>query len=94
MHYIIALNTLQLKRKFALIEPFMGFIQSSKELYKLGIENLLTNEEIDGFCENISVSVQNVHQVNFSFQFALGISRNETQISDFFHPTTELEAIW
>ena len=70
MHYIIALNTLQLKRKFALIEPFMGFIQSSKELYKLGIENLLTNEEIDGFCENISVSVQNVHQVNFSFQFA------------------------
>jgi len=62
MHYIISLNTLQLKRKFALIEPFMGFIQSSKELYKLGIENLLTNEELDGFCENINASVQNVHQ--------------------------------
>ena len=41
----------------------MGFIQSSKELYKLGIENLLTNEELDGFCENINASVQNVHQV-------------------------------
>ena len=63
MHYIIALNTLQLKRKFALIEPFMGFIQSSKDFYKLGIENLLTNEELDGFCENISASVQNVHTV-------------------------------
>lgn len=61
MHYIISLNTLQLKRKFALIEPFMGFIQSSKDLYKLGIENLLTNDELDGFCENISTSVQNVH---------------------------------
>ena len=63
MHYIISLNTLQLKRKFALIEPFIGFIQSSKELYKLGIENLLTNEELDGFCENINASVQTVHQV-------------------------------
>jgi len=62
MHYIISLNTLQLKRKFALIEPFIGFIQSSKELYKLGIENLLTNEELDGFCENINASVQTVHQ--------------------------------
>ena len=73
MHYIIALNTLQLKRKFALIEPFIGFIQSSKELYKLGIENLLTNEEVDGFCENISVSVQNVHQVNISFQLPVSM---------------------
>uniref|UniRef100_A0A4W6FV67 Adaptor protein, phosphotyrosine interaction, PH domain and leucine zipper containing 1 n=1 Tax=Lates calcarifer TaxID=8187 RepID=A0A4W6FV67_LATCA len=40
MHYFCSLNTLQYKKKTALLEPLLGYMQAQISFFKLGSENL------------------------------------------------------
>ncbi|XP_045687862.1 DCC-interacting protein 13-alpha isoform X2 [Phyllostomus hastatus] len=60
MHYFCALNTLQYKKKIALLEPLLGYMQAQISFFKMGSENL--NEQLDEFLTNIGTSVQNVRR--------------------------------
>ncbi|XP_063661969.1 DCC-interacting protein 13-alpha isoform X8 [Pan troglodytes] len=57
MHYFCALNTLQYKKKIALLEPLLGYMQAQISFFKMGSENL--NEQLEEFLANIGTSVQN-----------------------------------
>ncbi|XP_047547449.1 DCC-interacting protein 13-alpha isoform X2 [Lutra lutra] len=57
MHYFCALNTLQYKKKIALLEPLLGYMQAQISFFKMGSENL--NEQLEEFLTNIGTSVQN-----------------------------------
>ncbi|XP_036286670.1 DCC-interacting protein 13-alpha isoform X7 [Pipistrellus kuhlii] len=57
MHYFCALNTLQYKKKIALLEPLLGYMQAQISFFKMGSENL--NEQLEEFLTNIGASVQN-----------------------------------
>ncbi|KAK1332277.1 hypothetical protein QTO34_006949 [Cnephaeus nilssonii] len=56
MHYFCALNTLQYKKKIALLEPLLGYMQAQISFFKMGSENL--NEQLEEFLTNIGTSVQ------------------------------------
>ncbi|XP_048657037.1 DCC-interacting protein 13-alpha isoform X6 [Marmota marmota marmota] len=56
MHYFCALNTLQYKKKIALLEPLLGYMQAQISFFKMGSENL--NEQLEEFLANIGTSVQ------------------------------------
>uniref|UniRef100_A0A8I5R254 DCC-interacting protein 13-alpha n=1 Tax=Papio anubis TaxID=9555 RepID=A0A8I5R254_PAPAN len=60
MHYFCALNTLQYKKKIALLEPLLGYMQAQISFFKMGSENL--NEQLEEFLANIGTSVQNVRR--------------------------------
>uniref|UniRef100_A0AAY4BU53 BAR domain-containing protein n=1 Tax=Denticeps clupeoides TaxID=299321 RepID=A0AAY4BU53_9TELE len=60
MHYFTALNTLQYKKKIALLEPLLGYMQAQINFFKLGSENL--TQQWEDFLTNIGTSVQNVRQ--------------------------------
>ncbi|XP_051531694.1 DCC-interacting protein 13-alpha-like isoform X1 [Myxocyprinus asiaticus] len=60
MHYFTALNTLQYKKKTALLEPLLGYMQAQISFFKLGSENL--TQQWDDFLTNIGTSVQNVRR--------------------------------
>ncbi|XP_045145807.1 DCC-interacting protein 13-alpha [Echinops telfairi] len=60
MHYFCALNTLQYKKKIALLEPLLGYMQAQISFFKMGSENL--NEQLEDFLTNIGTSVQNVRR--------------------------------
>uniref|UniRef100_A0A8C2WBK7 Adaptor protein, phosphotyrosine interaction, PH domain and leucine zipper containing 1 n=1 Tax=Cyclopterus lumpus TaxID=8103 RepID=A0A8C2WBK7_CYCLU len=60
MHYFCSLNTLQYKKKTALLEPLLGYMQAQISFYKLGSENL-TQQWVD-FLGTIGTSVQNVRR--------------------------------
>uniref|UniRef100_A0A452SSX1 DCC-interacting protein 13-alpha n=1 Tax=Ursus americanus TaxID=9643 RepID=A0A452SSX1_URSAM len=60
MHYFCALNTLQYKKKIALLEPLLGYMQAQISFFKMGSENL--NEQLEEFLTNIGTSVQNVRR--------------------------------
>ncbi|XP_036286666.1 DCC-interacting protein 13-alpha isoform X3 [Pipistrellus kuhlii] len=60
MHYFCALNTLQYKKKIALLEPLLGYMQAQISFFKMGSENL--NEQLEEFLTNIGASVQNVRR--------------------------------
>ncbi|XP_040310642.1 DCC-interacting protein 13-alpha isoform X2 [Herpailurus yagouaroundi] len=57
MHYFCALNTLQYKKKIALLEPLLGYMQAQISFFKMGSENL--SEQLEEFLTNIGTSVQN-----------------------------------
>uniref|UniRef100_A0A4W4FDV5 BAR domain-containing protein n=1 Tax=Electrophorus electricus TaxID=8005 RepID=A0A4W4FDV5_ELEEL len=57
MHYFLALNTLQYKKKIALLEPLLGYMQAQISFFKLGSENL--TQQWEDFLTNIGTSVQN-----------------------------------
>ncbi|XP_023611489.1 DCC-interacting protein 13-alpha isoform X5 [Myotis lucifugus] len=57
MHYFCSLNTLQYKKKIALLEPLLGYMQAQISFFKMGSENL--NEQLEEFLTNIGTSVQN-----------------------------------
>uniref|UniRef100_A0A8D1XNV4 DCC-interacting protein 13-alpha n=1 Tax=Sus scrofa TaxID=9823 RepID=A0A8D1XNV4_PIG len=57
MHYFCALNTLQYKKKIALLEPLLGYMQAQISFFKMGSENL--NNQLEEFLTNIGTSVQN-----------------------------------
>ncbi|ERE87475.1 DCC-interacting protein 13-alpha [Cricetulus griseus] len=57
MHYFCALNTLQYKKKIALLEPLLGYMQAQISFFKMGSENL--NGQLEEFLANIGTSVQN-----------------------------------
>ncbi|XP_027966168.1 DCC-interacting protein 13-alpha isoform X2 [Eumetopias jubatus] len=57
MHYFCALNTLQYKKKIALLEPLLGYMQAQISFFKMGSENL--NDQLEEFLTNIGTSVQN-----------------------------------
>ncbi|XP_047705434.1 DCC-interacting protein 13-alpha isoform X4 [Prionailurus viverrinus] len=57
MHYFCALNTLQYKKKIALLEPLLGYMQAQISFFKMGSENL--SEHLEEFLTNIGTSVQN-----------------------------------
>ncbi|XP_071669003.1 DCC-interacting protein 13-alpha isoform X2 [Patagioenas fasciata] len=60
MHYFCALNTLQYKKKIALLEPLLGYMQAQISFFKMGSENL--TEQLEEFLTNIGTSVQNVRR--------------------------------
>uniref|UniRef100_A0A8D1CA81 DCC-interacting protein 13-alpha n=1 Tax=Sus scrofa TaxID=9823 RepID=A0A8D1CA81_PIG len=60
MHYFCALNTLQYKKKIALLEPLLGYMQAQISFFKMGSENL--NNQLEEFLTNIGTSVQNVRR--------------------------------
>ncbi|KAM5231492.1 DCC-interacting protein 13-alpha isoform 2-T3 [Hipposideros larvatus] len=60
MHYFCTLNTLQYKKKIALLEPLLGYMQAQISFFKMGSENL--NEQLEEFLTNIGTSVQNVRR--------------------------------
>uniref|UniRef100_A0A4X2K451 DCC-interacting protein 13-alpha n=1 Tax=Vombatus ursinus TaxID=29139 RepID=A0A4X2K451_VOMUR len=60
MHYFCALNTLQYKKKIAMLEPLLGYMQAQISFFKMGSENL--NEQLEEFLANIGTSVQNVRR--------------------------------
>uniref|UniRef100_A0A8C3SXE7 DCC-interacting protein 13-alpha n=1 Tax=Chelydra serpentina TaxID=8475 RepID=A0A8C3SXE7_CHESE len=60
MHYFCALNTLQYKKKIAMLEPLLGYMQAQISFFKMGSENL--PEQLEEFLTNIGTSVQNVRR--------------------------------
>uniref|UniRef100_A0A3B3D9S9 DCC-interacting protein 13-alpha n=1 Tax=Oryzias melastigma TaxID=30732 RepID=A0A3B3D9S9_ORYME len=60
MHYFCSLNTLQYKKKTALLEPLLGYMQAQISFFKLGSENLTQSWE--DFLGTIGTSVQNVRR--------------------------------
>uniref|UniRef100_A0A3B3TTW7 DCC-interacting protein 13-alpha n=1 Tax=Poecilia latipinna TaxID=48699 RepID=A0A3B3TTW7_9TELE len=60
LHYFCALNTLQYKKKTALLEPLLGYMQAQISFFKLGSENL--TQQWEDFLGTIGTSVQNVRR--------------------------------
>ncbi|XP_061543670.1 DCC-interacting protein 13-alpha isoform X2 [Phycodurus eques] len=60
MHYFCSLNTLQYKKKTALLEPLLGYMQAQISFFKLGSENL--SQQWEDFLATIGSSVQNVRR--------------------------------
>ncbi|XP_038135632.1 DCC-interacting protein 13-alpha [Cyprinodon tularosa] len=60
MHYFCALNTLQYKKKTALLEPLLGYMQAQISFFKLGSEYL--TQQWEDFLGTIGTSVQNVRR--------------------------------
>uniref|UniRef100_H2S0I4 Adaptor protein, phosphotyrosine interaction, PH domain and leucine zipper containing 1 n=1 Tax=Takifugu rubripes TaxID=31033 RepID=H2S0I4_TAKRU len=60
MHYFCSLNTLQYKKKMALLEPLLGYMQAQISFFKLGSENL--TQQWEDFLATIGTSFQNVRQ--------------------------------
>ncbi|KAM3849985.1 DCC-interacting protein 13-alpha isoform 2-T2 [Diretmus argenteus] len=60
MHYFFSLNTLQYKKKIALLEPLLGYMQAQISFFKLGSENL--TQQWEDFLGTIGTSVQNVRR--------------------------------
>uniref|UniRef100_A0A8C2KMC5 HESX homeobox 1 n=1 Tax=Cyprinus carpio TaxID=7962 RepID=A0A8C2KMC5_CYPCA len=60
MHYFASLNMLQYKKKMALLEPLLGYMQAQISFFKLGSENL--TQQWEEFLTNIGTSVQNVRR--------------------------------
>ncbi|XP_077428488.1 DCC-interacting protein 13-alpha [Vanacampus margaritifer] len=60
MHYFCSLNTLQYKKKTALLEPLLGYMQAQISFFKLGSENL--SQQWEDFLATIGTSVQNVRR--------------------------------
>ncbi|XP_068598373.1 DCC-interacting protein 13-alpha [Brachionichthys hirsutus] len=60
MHYFCSLNTLQYKKKMALLEPLLGYMQAQISFFKLGSENL--TQQWEDFLTTIGTSVQNVRR--------------------------------
>ncbi|XP_035517686.1 DCC-interacting protein 13-alpha-like [Morone saxatilis] len=60
MHYFCSLNTLQYKKKTALLEPLLGYMQAQISFFKLGSENL--TQQWEEFLGTIGTSVQNVRR--------------------------------
>uniref|UniRef100_A0A672ZE93 PID domain-containing protein n=1 Tax=Sphaeramia orbicularis TaxID=375764 RepID=A0A672ZE93_9TELE len=60
MHYFCSLNTLQYKKKTALLEPLLGYMQAQISFFKLGSENL--TQQWEDFLGTIGTSVQNVRR--------------------------------
>ncbi|RXN10201.1 DCC-interacting 13-alpha isoform X2 [Labeo rohita] len=56
MHYFASLNMLQYKKKIALLEPLLGYMQAQISFFKLGSENL--TQQWEEFLTNIGTSVQ------------------------------------
>uniref|UniRef100_A0A667Y5K2 Adaptor protein, phosphotyrosine interaction, PH domain and leucine zipper containing 1 n=1 Tax=Myripristis murdjan TaxID=586833 RepID=A0A667Y5K2_9TELE len=56
MHYFCSLNTLQYKKKIALLEPLLGYMQAQISFFKLGSENL--TQQWEDFLGTIGTSVQ------------------------------------
>ncbi|XP_077459768.1 DCC-interacting protein 13-alpha isoform X2 [Stigmatopora argus] len=60
MHYFCSLNTLQYKKKTALLEPLLGYMQAQISFFKMGSENL--SQQWEEFLATIGTSVQNVRR--------------------------------
>lgn len=60
MHYFCSLNMLQYKKKIALLEPLLGYMQAQISFFKLGSENL--TQQWEDFLGTIGTSVQNVRR--------------------------------
>uniref|UniRef100_A0A5S6L438 Exosome complex component MTR3 n=1 Tax=Xenopus tropicalis TaxID=8364 RepID=A0A5S6L438_XENTR len=60
MHYFCALNTIQYKKKTAILEPLLGYMQAQINFFKMGSENL--NSQLEEFLTNIGTSVQSVRR--------------------------------
>ncbi|XP_061474276.1 DCC-interacting protein 13-alpha [Rhineura floridana] len=60
MHYFCALNTLQYKKKIAVLEPLLGYMQAQISFFKMGSENI--SEQLEEFLTNIGTSVQDVRR--------------------------------
>lgn len=59
LHYYASLNSLQYKRKIALIEPLLGYINSLKSHFSVGNDAMNTSE-METFVSSVSASVQEV----------------------------------
>ncbi|XP_059800158.1 DCC-interacting protein 13-alpha isoform X1 [Hypanus sabinus] len=60
MHYFSALNTLQYKKKIALLEPLLGYMQAQINFFKMGSEHM--TQQLEEFLTNIGTSVQGVRR--------------------------------
>ncbi len=57
LHYYASLNSLQYKRKCALLEPMLGYMQAQKAFFDMG-KDVVIKKEMDDFLVNINASVQ------------------------------------
>ncbi|KAM8930261.1 DCC-interacting protein 13-alpha isoform 2-T2 [Pelodytes ibericus] len=60
MHYCCALNTIQYKKRTAILEPLLGYMQAQINFFKMGSDNL--SSQLEEFLTNIGTSVQNVRR--------------------------------
>lgn len=60
MHYFSALNMLQYKKKIALLEPLLGYMQAQINFFKMGSEHM--TQQLEEFLANIGTSVQGVRR--------------------------------
>ncbi|XP_078596764.1 DCC-interacting protein 13-alpha-like isoform X2 [Branchiostoma floridae x Branchiostoma japonicum] len=58
MQYYAAQNSLQYKRRCAMLEPFVGYIQAQVSFFRMGQD--IMNQQLEDFLKNISTSVGNV----------------------------------
>uniref|UniRef100_A0A3Q4BFM2 PID domain-containing protein n=1 Tax=Mola mola TaxID=94237 RepID=A0A3Q4BFM2_MOLML len=56
MHYFCSLNKLQYKKKMALLEPLLGYMQAQISFFKLGSENL--TQQWEDFLSTIGTSME------------------------------------
>ncbi|CAH1784448.1 unnamed protein product [Owenia fusiformis] len=61
LHYYSSLNNLQYKRKYAFIEPLLGYMHAQKAFLQMGSEYFLKTQDFDQFLGNIQASVNGVH---------------------------------
>ncbi|XP_048879137.1 DCC-interacting protein 13-alpha isoform X1 [Brienomyrus brachyistius] len=84
MHYFTALNTLQYKKKIALLEPLLGYMQAQISFFKLGSENL--TQQWEDFLTDISTSVQNVRrEMDSEVNVMQQTIQDLEQVSDIFY---------
>lgn len=60
LHYYDSLNSLQYKRKTALLEPLIGFLYAFKSHFTIGYDALSVSD-VDDFLANMNASVQEVN---------------------------------
>ncbi|KAM6960562.1 DCC-interacting protein 13-beta [Aplochiton taeniatus] len=58
MQYYRALNTLQYRKRVAMLEPMIGFTQAQINFYKKGIE--LVSKKMDSFLASLSIMTQRI----------------------------------
>ncbi|XP_074646175.1 DCC-interacting protein 13-alpha-like isoform X3 [Tubulanus polymorphus] len=61
LHYYSSLNAIQYKRKYAFLEPLLGYMHAHRSFFQLCNEAIV-RPETEEMLSNISASVQGVHQ--------------------------------
>ncbi|XP_064632170.1 DCC-interacting protein 13-alpha-like isoform X2 [Lineus longissimus] len=61
LHYYSSLNALQYKRKYAFLEPMLGYMHAHRSFFAM-CQEVIVKPEVEEFLGNTSASCQGVHQ--------------------------------